>query len=360
MSRDKLTITIFNATGISKYAVDSILTFTQHTSLLFLIETWLLPPNQLLTNWQQHHTYGEPRSDTYSWIGKMGISLLVHPDFNLPVHGIEDSDPHFSKYHLTCTVANTLIHCLYLPHLSQLPMLSPSSPVYHSVTPTLQTHIFCGDFNARVGSFVGDHFTDPRGTQFYQWIAANGLTLWNKELACGQPILYRRNGSSIIDWFLSTNPLPNPQLTIRDDLSLDSDHKMLHLSFTLPRTDCLNSVPAPGRRLWRLHRLRDENIRDLYVAEFTRLVDPLAQQLDQFITTVPRQPPPIYDLTARVYEGLYTALDNSVQPVHHRSSRPGKWFWTDELQAAVDHSEKCYRKWRNAIGTAKLEWWLRL
>lgn len=144
MSRDKLTITIFNATGISKYAVDSILTFTQHTSLLFLIETWLLPPNQLLTNWQQHHTYGEPRSDTYSWIGKMGISLLVHPDFNLPVHGIEDSDPHFSKYHLTCTVANTLIHCLYLPHLSQLPMLSPSSPVYHSVTPTLQTHFFAG------------------------------------------------------------------------------------------------------------------------------------------------------------------------------------------------------------------------
>lgn len=158
---DTLTITIFNATCISKYSVDSILTYAEHSSLLFLVETWLLPPNRLLTNWRQFHTYGEPRADNYTWIGRMGISLLVPPDFTCPVHILPDTNPQFSKYHLSCIVADTLIHCLYLPpslSTDDAMAIIQSLPLHH---PNATNTLCCGDFNARLGSLLVIIFAIP-------------------------------------------------------------------------------------------------------------------------------------------------------------------------------------------------------
>lgn len=135
---------------------------------------------------------------------------------------------------------------------------------------------------------------------------------------------------------------------------------MLHLTFSLANLTATSILPPPPRRRWRLHRLKDPDICNQYLHRFTVLSQPLAQQLDSMVNTLPTQPPPLEALSDSLCQSIYSALDDSVQPSHHDPGRPIRWFWTEELQRSVEHREHCYRKWRHAIGTAKLDWWLKL
>ncbi|PHZ17460.1 uncharacterized protein RHIMIDRAFT_253995 [Rhizopus microsporus ATCC 52813] len=51
------------------------------------------------------------------------------------------------------------------------------------------------------------------------------------------------NGSSIIDYFISTTELPYPQLLIRGDLSLDSYYKFMTLSFQVATPPPRSNAP---------------------------------------------------------------------------------------------------------------------
>lgn len=150
---DQLTISIFNAIGLPRPALDSLLAFTPSSDLLFVTETRLLSPYRYYTSWTQHHVYCVlPHPESRK--GSRGISLFVNPSCTYHVRCIPDSSD-FSPYHLSCIVANTLIHCVYLPPslpdetaLAVLQLLT----LYH---PNTNRTILCGDFNTRLGSIAG-------------------------------------------------------------------------------------------------------------------------------------------------------------------------------------------------------------
>ncbi|KAI9484216.1 MAG: hypothetical protein EXX96DRAFT_617156 [Benjaminiella poitrasii] len=96
---------------------------------------------------------------------------------------------------------------------------------------TTQT-VLCDDFNARMGTFTGDH--DPPGVR-----------------TC-----VRYEGSSIIDVFLSTDELDTFSLTIYKDLSLDSDHKMMDFDFQIFTPP--NSILENPRLIWHLDFLKTD------------------------------------------------------------------------------------------------------
>lgn len=67
-----MNIALWNATGLNKHAIDSVLTYTQTASILFITETWVSSPHKYPTRWQQFHVYGKPRSNLRH-IGQMGM-----------------------------------------------------------------------------------------------------------------------------------------------------------------------------------------------------------------------------------------------------------------------------------------------
>lgn len=355
-SQNTIDITIWNANGLRKQAIDSILTYTPTSSILFITETWLLPPNKYPTPWKQYHTYGRiphPNSRRAS----MGISLLVNPDCPYHVYHLPDLDSPLAPYHLSCTIADILVHCVYLP-----PSISDNQALeilqnLPTNTPTTSRTIYCGDFNARIGTMVGDHRTSSRGRLLRTWLLESGLDLKNADLAYGKATYWRNSKSSIIDWFVSSGSFINPSMTVRDDLSLDSDHKIIHFTFTLdspPNT----SANSPQRKIWRLSRLKNSNIQEQYAQRFASNIQALRQKLAILLTIEDIQTSQIDDLSDELYEAIYEALDTSVGP-KATPPKEAKWFWTPALQAAVKNREFCYRKWRRSVGTGKMIWWIR-
>ncbi|KAG1624292.1 hypothetical protein G6F44_012817 [Rhizopus delemar] len=249
--------------------------------LLFLTETWLLPPLKFLTDWKQYHTYAIPVDNSFR--GEMGISLLVHPDCPHQVTHFPSSSP----YVLSVQVSNLLIHCIYQP-----PALSVDEAIAVLDSLPAQSHpsqhntIICGDFNARHREWLGDHRTSTRGIALHSWVVENGLTCWNTELAYGIPTynVHTRFSSitgnhhqSVIDLFLSTQELHNAQLKVHDDLSLGSDHSPLALS-------CLVPPPSPSpnhpRLLWNLSRLSEHDC--TYVQLCKDKIRPFLQLLQEY------------------------------------------------------------------------------
>lgn len=219
MSQHHIIVSLFNATGFPRLFPDCLLTYTQHSTLVFITETW-----------PQYHTYGKPRSASLHWFGTMGISLLVNPECPYPVTILPDEHPQYSLYHLSCIVGATLYHCLYLP--PRLPPDEVNAILHHLLRTTPHTHntIYCGDFNACMGTFTGDARYNRTGEVLEAWINDQDLFVWNNLLHFGHPTFHSQQGSSIIDYFLSTHPLQDASIQY-EDRSLDSNHELIHLSF---------------------------------------------------------------------------------------------------------------------------------
>ncbi|ORY94364.1 Endonuclease/exonuclease/phosphatase, partial [Syncephalastrum racemosum] len=221
------------------------------STLIFITETWLLSPTRYLTSWTQHHTYATPVTNTTR--GRNGIALLIHPECRYPVNILPSTSP----YLLSCQIADLLIHCTYLPpsltntevetFLADLPLLTHSSQF---------NTLICGDFNARHTQLLGDRRTNASGRILRRWITEERLTCWNQQLAFGKPtfvahrIHRQAEETSILDLFLSTCPLQDARMNISYDVDLTSDHKPVHLSFSLtlppppPASDILVSSGA--------------------------------------------------------------------------------------------------------------------
>ncbi|KAI9245247.1 hypothetical protein BDA99DRAFT_528368, partial [Phascolomyces articulosus] len=196
MSNNNITLTIFNTTGLNRQAINSILSFTPSTHLLFLTETWLLSPNRYPTNWKQYHEYGDRPTST---------------------------------------------------------------------------------------SRRGDTDSNTRGDLMLHWIESHQLKIWNAELAYGKPTFLRPPGSSIIDIYMSTNNCINPTLNISDNLSLGSNHKMVHFSFDIVSNIPLSSPPQQLRRIWRLSKIKDPAIQEEYKSTINNKLQALNNKLQQLI-----------------------------------------------------------------------------
>lgn len=270
--------------------------------------------------------------------------------------------PIHNKYALGLQLGQSLrIICLYLP-----PTLDSSTVCDVLATlPLTHATILCGDFNARMGDTTGDHDTNTRGTLLKEWCEEHDFTILNSLLAHGQPtFLSWRNGreiSSIVDYFLSNFTLSDSSITIRSDLSLGSDHKLMTLSFNYtapPPITTTNSSSSCPRRLWNLSRLREPEIRELYQSTFATQTAELKTQLEELRSSPPTTRPPIDNINDQLNTVIYTALDKSVTP---RQPRPKYWkkFWTKDLQDLAEARERCYKRWRRAIGIDKVQWWQR-
>ncbi|KAI7851204.1 hypothetical protein BDC45DRAFT_445848 [Circinella umbellata] len=188
MSNNNITLTIFNTTGLHRQGINMILHHIPSTHLLFLVETWLLTPNRYYTSWQQYHVYGKRPMPTAKR-GHLGISLLVNPQCPFYVHFLPNTSSTFPFYHLSCIVANTLIHCVYLPptdtFTDEMAMaVLDSLPLFY---PNTTNTIICGDFNARFGSLTGDRISNTRGALIQKWMEGHNIQLWNATLTYGQP-----------------------------------------------------------------------------------------------------------------------------------------------------------------------------
>ncbi|CAO0796165.1 unnamed protein product [Mucor circinelloides] len=164
-------------------------------SLIFITETWLLPPLRLPTSWQQFLSYGLPVPNMRR--GQMGISLLVNPDFPYPVTHI----PSVSPYVLSCQVTSTLIHCVYLPptaSFSDSDALSVLRDLPLHSSPSQTNTIICGDLNARHARLLGDTKTTTRGTLLYEWLLDTGLYCWNASFAFGEPTLVQQRRRRVV------------------------------------------------------------------------------------------------------------------------------------------------------------------
>jgi exonuclease III len=369
-----LTLTIWNANGLIRQAISTVTDALSTSDLVFITETWLLSPLRYPTPWAQYHTYGI-LAEGNGRRGQMGITLLVNPSFAYPVIHI----PTASNYIFSCQVSCVLIHCLYLP-----PSLSDDEFLELLEGLPVQTHasqtntILCGDFNARSVSLLGDTRTSTRGSKLAEWICENGYYCWNGLLARGQSTLHSINRinnstrvtttwSSIVDLFISFNRLVNPKLEILKD-SLGSDHLPVSLRFSLPRPP---ASPAQHPRLvWKLARMNEPDSRSLFKSLFkertitfkSELVAHIKYAIDIYMYSqsdyvYPHDlilPPLDIDVIATKFTDLlHDCLDDSVGRKTKPPRPPGNsWFWTDALQALVDHRSKTYLVWRAASRSA--------
>ncbi|KAG2214675.1 hypothetical protein INT45_011184 [Circinella minor] len=300
MIYNNITITLWNANGLTRQAIHPIINLFSDSTLLFFTKTWLLPPQCYATDWIQHHTYGLPICNNNH--GQMGLTLLINPKCPYPVHILPSSLP----YILSCQIADLVIHCVYLPPYHTFPASQAiefldNISLHHTNSSTTNT-IICDDFNACDLRLTGDHHSNSQGIAMHNWTTANRLLCWNAELAFGQYTFFdkHQNGredKSIINLFFSTHHLTSPSLFITTLADLGSKHKPVHLQFTtsLLPPNCLDHP----RQLWHLSKLADNAIH---------------KTLDQ---TVKRKP---------------FRLPQST------------WFWTEQLDKAFNERESCYQR----------------
>lgn len=344
-----LTIGLWNANGLQATAIDDVLQHSHSFDLLFITETWLLPPVRLPTTWKQHHNYGRPVQGNFR--GSMGISLLVSPSSSLDVTPL----PILNEYMLAVRLHSfTIVCCYFPPSLPNDTVLS-----YLESIPLTSETIICGDFNARMAETLGDSTSNPRGREIAYWLTSHQLHLWNAQYAYGTPTFhtFRNNQvhASIIDIVMSNFPPEGGSMTIYQDLSLGSDHLLLSFTFTFPASNPHPSPPTT-RKTWHLSRLQEDEPREYYVHLFETASAPLRDRLQALLDHPPAARPDIDDMSDQLNDLIYSALSQSVGD---RPSRPKhwKWFWTAELAAAAARRNHHYRRWRKAVGVDKAEWW---
>ncbi|KAG1442210.1 hypothetical protein G6F55_013032 [Rhizopus delemar] len=303
-----VSISLFNATGLPKQAISPILKLAESSSVLLITESWLLPPNKYPTSWKQFHTYGQP-IQSFKHRGSLGIALLINPLTSATVQHIPHKNPLLAKYTLSFIISKILVHCLYLPPslshtevsniLQQLPLEFPNTT----------STIVCGDLNARMGIYTGDTLFNYRGRLLHDWIQSNNMITWNERLKYGHPTSITYHGNSIIDYFISTTELIEPQLVIRDDLSLDSNHKFMMLSF---QTNIPSSNLLPPKRLtWHLGKLKDDKKETTYQQVFTNLTADLIPHPPPLLPNRSSAINYIEDFNSAICQAIYQSLDQN-------------------------------------------------
>lgn len=352
-----LRISLFNATGLPRQAISPLLQFSQDSDLLFITETWLLSPNKYPSSWTQYHTYGLPANSFNVHRGTLGLALLVNPECNLPVYQLTHEHPLLAKYSLSIILSKKiLIHCLYLPPSLDTEAIQQILDLLPLHMPRTTTTIICGDFNARMGDFTGDTRTNSTGRQIFNWMTANNLILWNERLTHGQPTSYTFQGTSIIDYFFSTVELLTPTLRIRDDLSLNSNHKFMTLSFSVQ--DTLTALPPPPRITWNINKLKRPKYRGLHRKVF----------IEKLSLILPPHPSLAFPDRAsacnyidHIHDHLCNTIISTLDTVcGRRSTHIDDYlrdFWTPEMKAAFTRKEYLYKKWRKARGLNCLRYW---
>ncbi|KAG0848494.1 hypothetical protein G6F17_011601 [Rhizopus arrhizus] len=211
-----------------------------------------------------------------------------------------------------------------------------------------------------MGNYTGDTLTNAFGRRVSNWMTANNLILWNERLAYGQPTSYTFQGTSIIDFFFSTTELEMPTLRIRDDLSLNSNHKFMTMTFYLPsHLQGPTDLPRPQRIIWNIGKLKHLKSRDTYRDTFIKklsLILPPHSSLSFRDRSEACQY--IDSLHDQLCDTIVASLDSVCGRRPPQADEYLKDFWTDEMTAAFNRKEYYYKKWRKARGLNCFRYWL--
>lgn len=363
-----LNISLFNAGGIRSGSIDHLMhNIHPDTHLLFITETWLLSPASLTipNSWHQSHLYGSKVQDRHS--GEYGISLLTSPSFPYSVVTF----PFTSKFFYACQIQHYVLLCFYLPpsmddDLAIDLMEEAIAPFINNIE--IKNIILLGDFNARLGNITGEknNTTNSRSIPFFNFITHHGLTIQNIDLAYGKHTFINNTGSSIIDFFITSNDdlTVTPYMEIRDDLHLNSDHKLVYFSFTHDFNPPTASIPHP-RQLWNIHKFKaspkKRHIRP--IRKYRRCISSPLQSLQEKLDPIlfqdfsaSEQQQYLDDMHVELTSIIYDALDSSIGKKEPRD-RDWKWFWTQDLEDATKKREKIYKKWHRARNINKALYW---
>ncbi|KAG2189607.1 hypothetical protein INT46_001803, partial [Mucor plumbeus] len=308
--------------------------------------------------------------------GQLGISLLTNPSFPytiLPLPIYQESN-----YILPCLCQNYLIICTYLP-----PNLNDTfcfeflteALEYYATNYEFDHLLLCGDFNTRLGHYVGDKRENSRYHLFMEFIHLHNLTLHNTQHAYGTPTFVRGSESnptdktSIIDFFLSTHAedMPGMSMHINHDIYLGSDHKMVHFSFPHSFNPPPITITHP-RILWNINKFkpspRHANRHLTFIRQYREYITPLLNEFKdslQFETlaSLPSHTSKqehINNLNTNLLEIIYSSLNATVKQKTPRS-RTWKWFYTQDLADACTHRETLYKRWRRATSFNKAIYW---
>jgi hypothetical protein len=352
---------LWNANSLQTTAIDDVLQHCSNVHILFITETWLPSPSRLPTEWHQHHNYAQPvidpRYPERNNRSQYGITTLISPTCPFQILPLPSPSPFISSFR----IASSHIVCCYIPpKLPGQDDLVAFNDILNSI-PLSPDTILCGDFNARLGPITGDTATNSRGRLFARWIEDRQLHLWQTPAIFGIPTYCTFRGErehrSIIDLFLSNFRADVTEMTIRTDLSLSSDHRLMLASVELPNLPEDSSRP-PGRRMWNLSRLQEEEVCDLYVRAFSCASQALRDRLLAHVDQPQLGRPNIDQLTDELNELIYSTLSQSVGDKKPRPKH-WKWFWTPALIEAAAVRDYYYRRWNRAIGLDKVPWWER-
>lgn len=341
-SLHSFSLSLWNANGLRATTIQDVL-YHVNTSILFITETWLTA-GYLPANWSQYHLYGTKVLDC-SGRGSGGVSALVSPSCPFPVTQL----PSPNVYTLSLKIGKVNVHCSYYPpHLPREAVLSSLRSI-----PLGSDSILCGDFNARLGNLTGDSITNTRGNDLITFCEQRDLVVLNSSLSHGIATFntFRRGviQQSIIDLFITNIPswnIKSPSLIIDSDLSLGSDHRLMHLCFSYDsslgsggnRASSGNTV-AP-RRLWRLSRLGQVSHLLRFRSVFSSLVSPLVGSLSLLVSAPPVSRPTIDSLNHQLNEYIYQALDASigtkVRNGRNTGLRKSKLLPENEISVLVD------------------------
>ena len=305
---DHLKIGLLNATGVAK-SPDEIIEFCNNNNIdLILITETFLVRGRLYTDWHQYHNYAiQPNPKKR---GQGSISLLVRPTLNLHIHHL----PIINRFTLSFRIGLYTFHGLYLP---PPPTLNDDTAIELLDQLTINEYtIILGDLNARSKLLTGDHSNNNRGLKALEpWVNSKGLHVWNGSLTRTQPTFRTIAGNSIIDLFISMeSALNNPVMNIYNMNSLSTHHHLCTFSF-FPHTPW-QPLPQPNstRQHWKLQRLSDPEVRQLYIQNFDDKSDSISQFLDRSFNSPHSivHEPTIEQVSHDLISAIYTSLNNSI------------------------------------------------
>ncbi|OAD65042.1 hypothetical protein PHYBLDRAFT_153851 [Phycomyces blakesleeanus NRRL 1555(-)] len=184
-----------------------------------------------------------------------------------------------------------------------------------SSIPLTNDTIIYGDLNSRLGSLTDDYATNTQGFALCQWLEECALTVVNGQLSPCIPtfISFCQNVeiSSIIDLFLTNMSLTNTILNIHTNLSLNSDHCLLSLSFTYA-INSTSHAPLLSCKTWNLSHLKEPDVLKLYAHTFVTNFANLKSTLQSTFKHSPFSRPPIYTLTDEFNSLIYNSLSSSI------------------------------------------------
>jgi hypothetical protein len=351
---------LINVNGL-RGKIDEVTRIGEELQLDFIVvtETWLRPTDIIHTDWRVLDTRNEDRTSQRR--GYDGVAVLFRPrsQWQHPaVHRGSGVDGHA----MWISMGGITFGCLYLPprmdHGQAIAMMTPPSDAR-------EKWVMMGDLNARMGRRTGDTAVNDRGRRLAPWLMEHGGTIRNDEGDGGKWTYISNSGRSVIDLVITNTAADSAlmEIKVHEDLDIGgSDHRLVTCQWAtarMPRRGQQQESDHPGWCLHPVDHMKPNQDGEAVWRALKQMRKKMAQKIQEHLAPVAldterRISARIEDLTER--QQLADQLDERIRRACHETAeetlprrsgrqRHWKWFWTSELDAAVQERRRMYRAW---------------